>query len=112
MQLRAGDLRHVITIQQPVRVQALDGSFTETWSNFATGVRAMIQPASAREVYAQDQFLGEATHEITIRWRDGVTPKMRVVFGADLYDILGVVAVKDHERVIRLICKLGRSKGN
>lgn len=75
----AGRLRHRVDIEAPVEVQdATTGEMVvQGWSAIATNVPAEIAPLSARE-YLQSQALqSEVTARITIRYRTGVTAKMR-----------------------------------
>ncbi len=89
MALRAGRLRHVIVIQQ--RDAGLDsvGQQVRTWSTFAT-VRADFKFGGNAEAYQSDQRSSEQRGTFTIRFREGVTPQMRVLWRGQTWEIEGV----------------------
>lgn len=103
--VQAGRFRHRVTIQQKTVGRDSTGGITETWTNWATGVNAAIDPASGSEAFNSQQITSIATTEISIRWRPGITPIMRVLHGNDIFNIVGVVNDSDTGRkVITLLC--------
>lgn len=92
-----GNLRHRVVIQQPVETQdANTGAVNVSWSTFAT-VWASIEPLSAREFVAAQAEASKVTARIKIRYRTGVTAKMRIYHAyKDLYyNIEGILSDKD-----------------
>lgn len=83
---RIGALRHRITIEQPDRTPDEAGGAEINWTPVAT-VWAEIQPKAGREVFESDQLGGRVTHDVRIRFRAGITPKMRCVQGGRVFDI-------------------------
>jgi SPP1 family predicted phage head-tail adaptor len=69
-----GDLRHRLTIQQP---QTVSGK--QTWSTYQDGVRAFIDPQRGAEVARGLEEPNEVVHDVWIRYRPGVRPKMRLL---------------------------------
>ena len=47
------------------------------------------------------------THRVTIRHRDGVTPKMRLKFGARILNIRAVINPAERNRTLELLCEEG-----
>lgn len=84
--MRAGRLRHRVTIQQPVVDTSWGG--TTTWEAFAP-VWAAIEPLRGREFFAAQQMQSEATAKITIRYLAGVTANMRVVHESRIFELTG-----------------------
>lgn len=82
--VRAGELRNPLVIQTlpaPV-VRNLDGSekrSTDQWATFVK-TRGKIDDQGGKEFFAAKSVNASLTHEITIRWRRGIQPKMRVMF--------------------------------
>jgi SPP1 family predicted phage head-tail adaptor len=101
--VRAGKLRHRITIQTQTKTQDTTGSVIASWSTFAT-LWASVDDESGREGYSASQVQSERTTNIRIREYPGITPKMRVVHGADAYDIESVIRDPTHARQLQLIC--------
>ncbi|MFT5175959.1 MAG: SPP1 family predicted phage head-tail adaptor [Hyphomicrobiaceae bacterium] len=97
---RIGALRHRVTIEEPVRTADEAGGAEITWQTVAS-VWAEIQPKTGREVFESDQLGGRVTHDVRMRFRKGVTPKMRIFHNA-LTDIR--FAANVGERGEWLIC--------
>jgi len=90
--MQAGKLRHRVTIEQPTETQDAYGSVVQSWATLAT-VWAAIEPVTGRERFATTGDVRYAENEvhIRIRYRDDITPKMRVVHGSDVYNIRAVM---------------------
>lgn len=105
--MRTGLLRHQVTLQQLVAgsppVNPI-GEPDEAWTDIAT-VAAAIEPLRGRELIAAQAAQSEATGQIRIRYRSGVTTKFRVKFGTRFYDILGVVNNRELNWELLLLVK-------
>lgn len=102
--MRAGELRHRVTIQQPVESRNSFGEVTVTWQDVAT-VWAAIEPLRGREFWEARQTVAEMDVRIRIRYRSGITPKMRVVWGSKVYDIESVIDVESRRKELHLMCR-------
>lgn len=105
--MRAGPLRHRITIQQPSADQDDFGEETPvTWSTLVT-VWAAFEPVSGNERYieAVDQRLAEASVRFRIRYRTDVTHKMRVSWYDRIFNILEVRNIGGRNREVYLMCE-------
>lgn len=89
--MRAGTLRHRITIQRRSAEQDPNtGAMVEGWSDLAT-VWANVEPLSVREFIASRGEQAEITARITIRYRAGLDPTMRILHRGLIYNIEGVL---------------------
>lgn len=91
--MRAGDLDRVIVINAPTVTPDANGAQQTTWALFAT-LRAQLLSRSTAEIRLKS--LGEETGETTVfrvRWLDGLTLAMQVVYNGDAYRILDVQEV-------------------
>ncbi|MGB9780623.1 phage head closure protein [Caldanaerobacter sp.] len=102
--MNIGELRHRITIQQPVESSNTFGEVEKTWQDVAT-VWASIEPLRGREYFNSQQINAEVTTQIRIRYRPGIKPKMRVVYGERIFDIQSVIDVEERHKEIHLMCK-------
>lgn len=90
--IRAGNLKHVITIERKTETKRPSGSVVSTWATVAT-VRAEIVTASA------DEFLtgyGEAeAGNVVFRawWRPGIDTADRIMHAGKAYDIKAVAEI-------------------
>lgn len=88
MAIRAGKLRHLVTIQAPSETRdACGGEIPNGWTDFAT-VWASVEPLQGREYLAAAGVEARATTRIRIRYLAGVTAAMRVVFEDKVYQLV------------------------
>jgi SPP1 family predicted phage head-tail adaptor len=87
-----GDLKHRVTLQQPVLSADGGGGYGESWQNLSSvpEVYAEIIPLSGGEQLRFYQLETSVTHRLTIRYRSDVTNAMRVLKGAVAYNIVSV----------------------
>jgi SPP1 family predicted phage head-tail adaptor len=102
--MRAGKLKHPIIIQEVTETQSETGAPAETWSTFAE-VWAAIEPLRGREFFASKQIQAEVTTRIRIRYLEGITPKMRVLWGERIYLIDAIIDLEERHREMQLMCR-------
>lgn len=93
MSLPAGRLRHRVLIQQQVTTRDGDGVEQTAWVDVAT-VWASVEPLSAREFIQSGQTQSAVTARITMRYRDGLSPSMRLVHRGEIFNIAGLLPDK------------------
>lgn len=101
MMVRAGRMRHRITIQQNDPTQDASGELDDSWSEYATRwARAVTETgvSRVRESFSADQKYAEADVRFELRHIEGVTPEMRVSWDNRIYDIVGAVNVNHRDR--------------
>jgi len=89
--MRAGKLRHSITIERPTTTKNTAGNAVETWATFAADVPADFAPLSAREFIAAGSMQSQVVARFTIRTIAGITADMRVLFDGLVYNIAGAL---------------------
>lgn len=104
--MQAGQLRHRVTIQQNTPSRDTYGEEIESWSALAT-VWAAVEPLAGTERYAADgaQTLATVDTRIRIRYWSGITPGMRVLFGARTFDIQAVIHLEERQQELHLLCE-------
>lgn len=102
--MRAGDLDRTVTIESASIARSQTGAEDETWSTLDT-VRARRIDQAAREFLSAGAEVGEDRAVFKMYWRTDVTRKMRVVDGADNWDIERVQRV-ERTHWMMLHCKL------
>lgn len=107
IRVRAGSLRHPITIQQRV-----PGS-PPTYNNAGpvlepvpvlVNVMAQIQPSRTAQMVRPGQTVTETVIPITIRYNANVTANMEVVFNGNLYRIEGIIDFDERHWLMELEC--------
>ncbi|EDM47758.1 phage head closure protein [Marinobacter algicola] len=89
--MRAGKLRHRITIQKPAQVQdPTTGEMGPGWETVKS-VWAEKRPSSAREFKQSQAGQSEITGEFQIRYREGIDATMRILHKGKVYNIEGVL---------------------
>lgn len=116
--MQSGKFVHLITIEQPRRVQGEDGNFAETWEAVPGYRRIMgeVLPDRASEFFAARQVQGTRNCLIRLYYQPVVDQTMRVVHhvrpGQDEYwDIQGAVPFQSRQRELRLYCIWREAEG-
>lgn len=102
--MRAGRLRHTVTLQSKSVSRDAVGGESITWSTFAT-VPAEVQPLSGREYVAMRQAQADVSVRVRLRYLSGVNPAMRVQHGSAVYNVLEVIDVGARNRELELLCE-------
>ena len=111
--MRAGLLRHRVTIQQLLAgspQQNAGGEPEEAWTDVTTRY-ASVEPLKGRELLAAQQINSEVSVTIRMRHLASVTPKMRAVYAGRNYDILSVVNPEERSRETILYVREGPNNG-
>lgn len=101
--MRAGRLRHRLTIQQRNETQGATGEVVLTWTTYAT-VWGAVEPVSGRELLAGDRVAAEASVRVLVRYLSGVTTRHRVLFGSRLLEIVAVIDRDERHVELELLC--------
>ena len=102
--MKAGQLRERVTIKSKSVAQNTYGEEVITWVDVAT-VWAAVEPLRGREFMEGKQITAEVSTKIRIRYRSGITPEMRAVFGSMVYDIQSIIHIEERERELHLMCQ-------
>jgi SPP1 family predicted phage head-tail adaptor len=116
--VRAGRLRHRITLQRRVESQEATGEVTWSWADVAE-VWASVEPIAGREYFAAAQVSSEVNTRIRLRYRPGLNEKLRVVFISEpgspglvhYYDVLSVINWQERDREVHLMCRQRGAEG-
>jgi len=101
--MNAGKLRHRVTIQELVRADDGYGGIIETWQDVAT-VWAAVEPLRGSERYRAQQVQAELSHKVTMRYRAGVKPQMRLLHNGRVLNIEAVIDAEERHRWLELLC--------
>ena len=104
-------LRHRVTIEKVTETRDADGGVVTAWAALHSAVPAEIVPVSGREFVAAQAAQAGITARMTIRYMAGITPKMRVVHGADIYNIEAVLPDPTLRRHLTLMVSTGVNNG-
>ncbi len=86
--MRAGQLRHQITIKGPgTRVDDGAGGGSIVEPVIASDVRARIETLSGSDLFEARQFAPRVTHKITMRYIAGIKPAMKVEYDGRVFNI-------------------------
>ena len=98
------DLRHRLTLEQLSRVADEGGGFTESWVTVAT-LSADLRPIGGDERYEADRLAGRITHQVSLRYREGVAPAMRFRKGTHVFHIVSAIDVEERKRWLTCLCE-------
>lgn len=92
-------MRQRLALEAPVAAADGAGGSIVSWVLIAE-VWAAIHPRSGHERVETGRIEGHVTHEITIRYRDGVTSPQRLRLGARIFDIKSVIDAEEAHRFL------------
>ncbi len=101
-----GRMRQRIRIEQPVLTPDGLGGNTRDWQVIAT-VWASIRTRSGDERMAAGQLASQVTHRITLRYREDITPDMRIVFGTRIFAIRALLRDEYKKRSLEILAEEG-----
>lgn len=101
--IRISDLAHRAALEREVRTSDGGGGASVTWELVAE-VWAAIMPVSGREHADADALHGEVSHEVWVRYRDDVTPDMRLRIDTRVFDVRAVLNAGDEKHFLKLSC--------
>lgn len=99
-----GERRHPIQILQPTAGVGAWNNPESAWTVFAW-VRAALKSHSGREFWRAQQRQSEVTEIFNIRYRAGITRRMRLVHAGQAYEIIDVDDLGGRHIEIDLLCK-------
>jgi SPP1 family predicted phage head-tail adaptor len=102
--MRAGKLRHQVSVQSATDTTDGRGSTTQSWSTVTT-VWASVEPISGRELLRGDQVAADVTHRVRLRAPGlTLTPRHRLLFGSRHLAIDRVINVEERGEEYELLC--------
>ncbi len=110
--MRAGKLRHVVTLQSRVETQdPSTGAMVVTWPLFEADVRADVRYLGGLETLKTAAPTAVKKCSVRIRYRPGVVETMRVVHDGENFDIKAVLPDDTGRRYLDLACETGANNG-
>jgi SPP1 family predicted phage head-tail adaptor len=104
--MQIGKMRRQVTLQTlGTRVDDGAAGGSIPFNDVAT-VWARIEPLAGRELFVAQQFDPSITIRVTIRYRTGIKPSDRIVYGTRVFDIKAPpVDPEEKHRELQLLCE-------
>lgn len=107
--LAAGKLDKRISIRAQTTSRNTLNQKLPVWTEITNGrVWAKVQPVSAREGMQANANQAELSHRITIRYRDDITPEMRIWYGTRQLAITGIRDPLEKHEYLEITCVEGK----
>lgn len=100
----AGRRQHQVILQSATATRDGAGAEVVTWGTVAT-VWGVVEPLSGREYWAAQQQAAEMSYRVRIRYRAGVLPTWRVLYGSRVFLVLSVIDVNERHEEMQLMCR-------
>lgn len=91
--IKSGELDRLVTIQDDVGVKDEYGQTTTVWQDVHTDIPCGITFIKGHEQFESTQEVANLTTDFKIRFIEGITPRMRLVFEGEIYDIKRVIEI-------------------
>lgn len=106
----SSSLRHRITLQEEIRTPDEGGGYIRSWQDVAELWAEIIPYAgtgnfsrgSGKERVAGGQMQAENSYRLILRYREGVTTLMRIIFDGRVFNIRSVVNVNERNEILEL----------
>jgi len=102
--MKIGKLRKKIDIVKFIETQDAYGQPVKTRTYHAASRWAEVNPKAGREAFLRQQTIDEKNVTFGLRYIEGITPKMVVVYGDVDYNIESVLNVEERNRELLLDC--------
>jgi len=103
--MRAGTLRHRITIQTATFAPDAAHQPIPTWAAWLSNEPAEVLETAGAETVRGLQVSATATHLVRVRYRTGLTERMRIVWETRTLGILNVRDVDGRRRELWISCR-------
>ena len=105
--MKAGNLRHVIDIQDASVVADGQGGFVSTWTAVSglANLRAAIWPLSGTERLESDKLELAVSHKIRIRYHSGITAEMRIKHGIRYFNIKSIINPDERNIMVDMLAE-------
>ena len=80
------------------------GGWTESWATLAT-VRAAIWPKRMVEQVERDKRTATVTHQVRVRYMEGIDEECRVKCGARVFEVVSVINHEERNKYLDLMCE-------
>ncbi len=118
--IKSGELNKRIAIQQPIDTPDGQQGFTRVWqtvsgcSSVPASITYATVPRKGGETWMVGQIYAVTFVIVKIRYRPSlnINDKMRVVYGARIFDIRSVTVPKERQSVIMLHCEELQAQGS
>jgi SPP1 family predicted phage head-tail adaptor len=103
--MRAGKLRHRITLQQPGdRVTDTVGGGSTPYVDVAT-ISAEVMPLEGTELFEARKFNPKLSHNVKIRYRTDVKASWRVKFKTRFLEVKSIINTAEQNHELILSCE-------
>lgn len=111
--MRAGRLRHRITLQINEPTADGYGGQTANWTSTIRGIPAAIEPLNGRELIAAQAVQSDINVKISMRYMTGITAAMRLLDqDGTVYDIKAPpINVGGRNRELQIMAATGANNG-
>ena len=102
--IRAGQLRDLVMLQQPVEKTARDGERVTVWEDVGQ-VWAKVWAVGGHEYLTSREQHADATIKVTIRYYHGLDNTWRIKIDDRILDFVHVVDFQGKRRVQQILCR-------
>ena len=99
-----GRLKHRVIFQKLINSKNEYGELEDRWNDVIT-VWAEVRPTTGRSFFNAKQINSEISHSVYIRYRNGLSPSMRIKFKERIFEILYIMNVNEDNTLMQIYCK-------
>lgn len=103
--MRAGQLRHLVSVQRTTESRSASGAVTNSWATLYSNVHARVNELSGLELIRAQRFDADVLYEVSMRYVADLRPKDRVIYGNDTLEIAAAINPDATRRETKLYCR-------
>jgi len=109
-------LRHRMVLQQEVQTSDMAGGYIRSWQDIASlwaeiiplgGSDSRLNTTASKEIFAAGQLQSQVSHKILLRYREAVTPAMRLLLEQRVFNIRSVITPFEKKEHLELLVQEG-----
>ena len=103
--MRAGRLRHLVSIRTPVSVPNAVGERIRNYDTVLASVHAEVRDLVGRELLLAQQTSADLTTSVRLRKGSGVTVQCHIIFGTRTLEVVSISNVDNRNVEQVLMCR-------
>jgi SPP1 family predicted phage head-tail adaptor len=103
--MRIGAHRHLVHLERPAHTARDAAGHPVPGWEAAGEAYASIEPLSGRDLEIARQSAARVTHRVTLRYRDGLDSRCRVIHRDRTLNVRSILRVEEGSRELALLCE-------
>lgn len=100
--MRAGSLDKKVEFQSLTKSKNSFKEVVEEWNKFVEAYVSIL-PLRGKEYFSSKGVKSEVSHKLQMRYMDGITSDMKIVYGVRTFEIESVINIREENKTLELM---------